>query len=320
MLRTQHMLFQQQRNARRDGIAGLDHVLDEPLPVLALHKARRNRIHDCRATLVKAIEVDIARLEAAGIEQLLKVRRHLDQGEVVDLTTIHEELAVGSTQVLSPGSVAAEQRLAELPRSALAHPGRSGGITKQHGGIAIFGIDDLRVRICGDQQAVFQPGRFHEALHGIQAIDIARAAQRNIESCNVGAQAQLVLHDRSGMRQAFGVAVLGHNDHDIDGRRIKARVGRKQVSCCLHAKIRGFLGGLLARQEGRTDLAEDEILVLAEFRALRVIVDALDRYVTGDAFDANHCGFPIDMAKIRGLSRRVQIPRVKRRRDCPQTR
>ncbi|MCY1188578.1 hypothetical protein D9M73_297050 [compost metagenome] len=57
---------------------------------------------------------------------------------------------------------------------------------------------------------------------------------------------------------------------------------------------------ILARQERRTDLAEYELFVLGEFRTLGVVVHTLTWYVTRDAFDANHCGFPLEMRIFTG--------------------
>ncbi|MNN37701.1 hypothetical protein D3C81_1516600 [compost metagenome] len=126
---------------------------------------------------MQAIKVDFLRLQLARFEQLLQVRRHLDQCEVVDLATVHEEFALGRTQVLRPRSIAAKQRLAQLPRRALPHPGRSGGITEQHSGVTVFGINDLRIRVGRDQQAIFQARSLHETLHRVDAVHITRAAQ-----------------------------------------------------------------------------------------------------------------------------------------------
>ncbi|MNJ69277.1 hypothetical protein D3C77_656070 [compost metagenome] len=116
----------------------------------------------------------------------------------------------------------------------------------------------------------------------------------------MGRQAQLVLDDGGSVRQTFFVAVLGNDDQGVDGLRHQARIGSEQGLYRLHTQVGGFLACILARQKGRTDLAENEFLVLGEFRTLGVVVNALDRYVTRDAFDANHCGFPIDMRIFTG--------------------
>ncbi|MNH22605.1 hypothetical protein D3C79_824690 [compost metagenome] len=200
----------------------------------------------------------------------------------------------------SAATVGTELGLAQLPVGALAHPGDGSGITEQHGGVAIFRVDDLRVGVSGDQQAVFQPRRFHEAFHGIQAIDIARAAQGNIEGRHMGRQAQFVLNDGRSMRQPFFITILGNDNQGIDGRWRQARVGREQSLDCLHTQVGGFLTCVFTRQEGRADLAENEFLVLGELRTLGVVVHALDGYVTRNAFDANHCGFPILMRIFTG--------------------
>ncbi|MNJ53543.1 hypothetical protein D3C77_489360 [compost metagenome] len=171
------MLFQQQRDAGRYGITGLNHVLDELFPLFAFIEAQRYCIDNRRAPLMQAIKVDILRLQLAGFEQLLQVRRHLDQREVVDLAPVHEKLAIGRTQMLRTRPITAEQRLAQLPGRVLTHPGGSGGITEQHGGVAVFGVNDLRVRVGSDQQAVFQACRLHETLHRVNAVHITRAAQ-----------------------------------------------------------------------------------------------------------------------------------------------
>ncbi|MNN75082.1 hypothetical protein D3C81_1913520 [compost metagenome] len=60
------------------------------------------------------------------------------------------------------------------------------------------------------------------------------------------------------------------------------------------------MASILAGQKGRADLAENELLVLVEFRTLGIVIQALDWYVTRNAFDANHCGFPIDVADFHG--------------------
>lgn len=111
-----------------------------------------------------AERIDIRRLQAAGIQQLVQVRRHLDQREVEHLAAVHEEFAVGHFQVLGTGAVSAEARLTQVPYGAFTHPGGCGGIAEQHGGVAVFRVDDLRIRVGGDQQAVFQPCSFHEPL------------------------------------------------------------------------------------------------------------------------------------------------------------
>ncbi|MNO57620.1 hypothetical protein D3C76_481610 [compost metagenome] len=285
----------------------------------ALVETRGHGIDDRRATLVQAVQVDVLGAQLAGLEQLLQVRRHFDQGEVVDLAAVHEELAVGGTQVLGACTITAEQRLAELPGSIFAHPGRGGGVAEQHGGVAVLWVDDLRVGVGGNQQAILQARCLHEALHRIQPIYVAGAAQGNIERRDMRRQPQLVLDDRRRVRQAFGIAVLSDHDQRIDGCRVKRGIGSEQRPGRLDTQVGGFLGRILARQEGRTDLAEDEILILAEFRTLRVVIHAFYRYVTGDAFDANHCGFPMEMAKIRRCRDRECKSCIPRRRDYPQT-
>ena len=87
------MLLQQQRHAGRHGIAGLQHVLDELLRVFFLEAARHG-IDNRRTALVDAEGVDILRGQPAGVEQLMQVRRHFDQGKVEHLAAVHEELAV----------------------------------------------------------------------------------------------------------------------------------------------------------------------------------------------------------------------------------
>ena len=51
------MSFQQQRNARRHGVAGLDHVLDELLGVTL--ETPRHRVDNRRTALMNAKCVDI---------------------------------------------------------------------------------------------------------------------------------------------------------------------------------------------------------------------------------------------------------------------
>ena len=147
----------------------------------------------------------------------MQMRRDLEQGEVEDLAAVHEEHAVGDLQVRSAGTVGAELGLAQLPDGVFAHPGGGGGIAEQHGGVAVFRVDDLRIRVGGDQQAVFQPRRFHEALDRIDAVDVAGTTQGDVESGDVGRQAQFVLNDRRGVRQALFVTVLGDDDQHVDG-------------------------------------------------------------------------------------------------------
>ncbi|MNO09188.1 hypothetical protein D3C81_2321990 [compost metagenome] len=58
---------------------------------------------------MQAIQVDILGVKLAGFEQLLQMSRDLDQGKVIHLTPVHEELAIGGAQVLSTAAVATEQ-------------------------------------------------------------------------------------------------------------------------------------------------------------------------------------------------------------------
>ncbi|MNE45230.1 hypothetical protein D3C80_1395050 [compost metagenome] len=97
-----------------------------------------------------------------------------------------------------------------------------------------------------------------------------------------------MLNDSSSVRQPFGITVLGHDDHGIDSCRVERWIGREKVLCGLHAQVGGFLSVIFTRQEGRADLAKDEILVFAEFCALGVVVYPFSRHVTGDTFNANH--------------------------------
>ncbi|MCY1458096.1 hypothetical protein D9M71_754490 [compost metagenome] len=55
---------------------------------------------------MQAIQVDILSLKLAGFEQLLQMSRDLDQGEVINLAAIHEELAIGCAQVLGAAAIA----------------------------------------------------------------------------------------------------------------------------------------------------------------------------------------------------------------------
>ena len=191
------------------------------------------------------------------------------------------------------GSVGAELGLAQLPGRIFAHPGRRRRITEEHGGVAVFRVDDLRIRVGGDQQAVLQARRFHEALDRVDAIDIAGAPQGNIERGHAGGQAEFVLDDGGGMRQAFLVTVLGDHDQCVDGFALELGIAGEQRVRGFDTQVRGFLLVILARQEGRTDLAEDEGFILLEFCTLCVIVHAGYRHVARNALYANHYGFPI---------------------------
>jgi hypothetical protein len=91
----------------------------------------------------------------------------------------------------------------------------------------------------------------------------------------------------------FFVAVLGHDDQRVDRLTLEPGVVGKQGIDRLDAQIRGFLCNILARQECRADLANDELFILGEFCTLGVVVQPFCRHVAGDAFYANHCGFPI---------------------------
>ena len=89
-------------------------------------------------------------------------------------------------------------------------------------GVAILGIDNLRVRVSGDQQAIFQTRGFHEALHRIDAVDIAGAAQGDIEGGHVGRQAQFVLDDGCGVGQPFFIATSFSKSFSLYGERVGA--------------------------------------------------------------------------------------------------
>ncbi|MNM75711.1 hypothetical protein D3C81_875060 [compost metagenome] len=221
------------------------------------------------------------------------MRRDFQQGEVEDLAAIHEEHTVGDLQMRRAGTVGAELRLAQLPDRVFAHPGRSGGITEQHGGVAVFRVDDLRIRIGGDQQAVFQPRRFHEAFDRVDAVHIAGTTQGNIESGDVGRQAQLVLNDRSGVRQPLLIPILGDDDQAVDGLTLEFWTGGKQRIGGFDTQIGSFLIGSHAWQKCRADLAKDKGFVLVELGTLGVIINPGYRHVTRYIFYANHYGFPI---------------------------
>lgn len=65
----------------------------------------------------------------------------------------------------------------------------------------------------------------------------------------MGCQAKFVLNDRGSMRQALGIAVLGNHDDCIDGCRVQRWITGKQCLGGLDTQVRGFLIGVLARQE-----------------------------------------------------------------------
>ncbi|MNF48615.1 hypothetical protein D3C84_298660 [compost metagenome] len=109
----------------------------------------------------------------------------------------------------------------------------------------------------------------------------------------MGRQAQLVLDDGGGVRQAFFVTVLGDDDQRINGLALEPGVGCEQGIDCLNAQVGGFLLVTLARQKGRTDLAENEGFILVELCTLGVVVNPGCRNVTRYTFYANHYGFPI---------------------------
>ena len=67
------VFFQQQRNARRHGIAGLDHVFDELLRLA--FEAPRHGIDNRRTALVNAEGIDVIRLQTRVIQQLVQVCR-----------------------------------------------------------------------------------------------------------------------------------------------------------------------------------------------------------------------------------------------------
>ncbi|MCY1427151.1 hypothetical protein D9M71_429850 [compost metagenome] len=100
------------------------------------------------------------------------------------------------------------------------------------------------------------------------------------------------------MRQPFFVAILRNHDKRIDGVAGQLRIRREQGVGGFDAQVGGFLLIGFARQECRTDLAQDERLVFAETRTLLVIIRALCRHVARNALDANHHGFPIILAAL----------------------
>ena len=240
-----------------------------------------------------AERVDVFGGQFGLFQQLVQVRRHFKQGKVEDLAAVHKEHAITDFQMGRTRAVSAELGLAQLPGSVFAHPGGGGSVTKEHGGVAVFRVDDFRIRVCGDQQAVFQARGLHKAFHRVDAVDIARTPQGNIKSSHVGRQTELVLDDGGRVRQAFGVAVLGDDDQRVNGFALELRVVGEQRVDRFDTQIRGFLVSFFARQKGRTDLAQNEFFVFGELRALRVVVYTACWHVTGDAFNANHCGFPI---------------------------
>ncbi|MNJ34501.1 hypothetical protein D3C77_292160 [compost metagenome] len=60
-------------------------------------------------------------------------------------------------------------------------------------------------------------------------------------------QPELILNDRSSMRQTLFVTVLGNDNHSVDGIARQLRIGGEQRIGRLNAKIRGFLLGCFAR-------------------------------------------------------------------------
>ena len=100
------MLFQQQRDARRHGIAGLDHILDKFLRLA--FKATGHGINDGRTALVDAERVDVLGGQFGLFQQLVQVRRHFKQREVEHLAAIHKEHAITDFQMRGTGTVGAE--------------------------------------------------------------------------------------------------------------------------------------------------------------------------------------------------------------------
>ncbi|MNZ38961.1 hypothetical protein D3C78_564470 [compost metagenome] len=95
------------------------------------------------------------------------------------------------------------------------------------------------------------------------------------------------------MRQALFVAVLGDDDQHVDGLTVELRVVGEQRIGRFDTQVGGFLISILARQERRTDFPEDELFILLELRTLRIVIQPTRWHVAGNAFYANHCGFPI---------------------------
>ncbi|MNX87307.1 hypothetical protein D3C86_1192320 [compost metagenome] len=251
---------------------------------------------------MNAERIDVVGAQLRLAEQLMQMCRHLEQCEVEHLATVHEEHTVGDFQMWSAGTIGAELGLAQCPGRVITHPGSRGRIAEQHGGVAVFRVDDLRIRVGRDQQAVLQASGFHEALDRIDAVDVTGTAQGNIERGDAGRQAEFVLHDGRGMRQAFFVTVLGDDDQRIDGLAFQIGVAGKQRIGRFNAQIGSFLINALARQESRTDLAQDEFFILLEFCTLCVIVHAGYRNVARNALYANHYGFPIINSPIPPLA------------------
>jgi len=242
---------------------------------------------------VDAEGVDVLGGQLGLFQQLVQVRRDFEQREVEHLAAVHKEHAIADFQVRGTGAVGAEFGLAQLPGSVFAHPGSGSGVAEEHGGVAVFGINDFRIRVGSDQQAVFQASGFHKTFHRVDAVDITRATQGNIKGSHIGRQTEFVLNDGGRVRQAFGIAVLGNDDQRVDGFALELRIVGEQRVDRFDTQIRGFLVSIFARQKSRTYLAQNKFFVLGEFRALRVVVYTACWHVTGDAFNANHCGFPI---------------------------
>ncbi|MNC38117.1 hypothetical protein D3C75_867080 [compost metagenome] len=106
-------------------------------------------------------------------------------------------------------------------------------------------------------------------------------------------QAQLVLNDRSRVRQPFCITVLGDDDQAVNGFTLEFWTGSEQRIGCFDTQIGGFLIGIHARQKRRTDFAKDKGFVLVELCTLGVIINPGCRHVTRYIFYANHYGFPI---------------------------
>ncbi|MNI07131.1 hypothetical protein D3C73_601350 [compost metagenome] len=258
--------------------------------------------------------VDIVGRQPRVIEQFVQMCGNLEQRKIEHLTTVHEEHPVSNLQVRRTGTVGTELGLAQLPGRLFAHPCSGSRITEEHCGVAIFRINDLGIRIGGHQQAILQARGFHEALDRINPVDVTGTPQGYIERGDTGRQAEFVLNDGCGVWQAFFVAVLGDDDQHVDGFTLQFGITGEQRIDCFDTQVRSFLPVVFARQEGRTDFAQDERFILLEFCTLCVIVHAGYRNVARNAFYANHYGFPIINSPILPLVMIRGAPTNKERR------
>ena len=103
---------------------------------------------------------------------------------------------------------------ASLYRTGTYDAGRR-AIAEQRRGAAISGVDDLRVRVRGDEQRVVEAQRLQQAADDREAVDEAGAAEPDVEAGGLPGKAEAILDERRGVRQAV-VRVLGADDQHLD--------------------------------------------------------------------------------------------------------